>query len=126
MNYKCTKNQSSRTTKNSQNCNKLKVPAAVSESYKSITDISDIHAGVLLDYLSKVCSLNKKLISNYESLNHKYSELNDRIKNTEERLVSSDPQKTVISSTESSEINSSISNVPVEITNYKNKNENLN
>ena len=57
---------------------KHKVPDTVNEKFKSISNVNDLHGGVLLDYLLKVNSLNKKLLSNYEKLNDKYINLSNK------------------------------------------------
>ena len=76
LSYKCTKKNRGRPPNNPPSSqNSLKVPDAVPDDLKTLTNINDIHAGVLLDYLKKVNSLNKKLLLNYEILNNKYDSL---------------------------------------------------
>ena len=58
------------------------VPDTVSEDLKSLTDINDLHPGVLLDLLKKVNSLNKKLLQNYKHLNEKYLKLENNLKDS--------------------------------------------
>ena len=56
--------------------NPPQIPDSVREQFKSITDINDLHPGVLLDYLTKINNLNKKILGNFKLLNEKYCELN--------------------------------------------------
>ena len=57
----------------------LEVPDTVNDHFKSITNINDLHPGVLLDYLKKVNNLNKKLLNSVEQLNTKYSIISEKI-----------------------------------------------
>ena len=61
----------------------MKVPDNVSESLKTILDVNDLHAGVLLDYLTKVSRLNKKLIDHVQNLNDKLCVLSEKIDSNE-------------------------------------------
>lgn len=67
------------------NCNKKKVgrpksiPTSVSESLKTVTDINDLHAGVLLDYLMKLSKLNKSLLNQFSILNNKYNNVLEQL-----------------------------------------------
>ena len=92
LNHKPIKKQRGRppSKKNSDNSSKdsadgkdiadtLKIPDSVNESLKSVVNIGELHAGVLLDYLKKVNSLNKKLISHCDNLTKKYNRLNERL-----------------------------------------------
>ena len=60
---------------------KNSVPDTVNDAFKSIRNINDLHPGVLIDYMSKINSFNKKILRNLESLHSKYSELVDKIEN---------------------------------------------
>ena len=64
--------------KNNEANTPVKVPDTVSEELKSLTDIKDLHPGVLLDYLKKINSFNKKLLNSLDSLNDKYNILVQR------------------------------------------------
>ena len=58
---------------------------------KEFTDISLLHPGVLLDYLNKVNSLKKRILSEYNSLVNKYISLEQKVNNLiENKLVSND------------------------------------
>ena len=41
------------------------LPETVNENLRSITDINDLHAGLLLDYIVKLNKFNKRLLSNF-------------------------------------------------------------
>ena len=56
----------------------LEIPSIVSQDLIDITDINDLHAGVLLDYLKKVNIFNKKLLANINLLSSKYDQLLDK------------------------------------------------
>ena len=56
-----------------------KIPDTVREDFKSLSNINELHPGILLDYLTKVNSLNKKLLLGFEILSKKYTSLNDKI-----------------------------------------------
>ena len=89
---------SSKSKEKSKEENLQKVPDNVSESFRSIKSINDIHGGILLDYLMKVNSLNKKLLSHCNNLTKKYGELNDKLKNISETPI----QKELIVNNETS------------------------
>ena len=55
------------------------VPSTVKESFKGITNVSDLHAGVLLDYLTKINKFNKILLEKVDHLNSKYSEVLEQL-----------------------------------------------
>lgn len=81
LNYKCPKKRLTRNNKS--NANSLSQPAAipdtVKDQLKSISDISDLHGGVLLDYLMKVSQLNKRLIVSLDALYQKYTYISSKI-----------------------------------------------
>ena len=57
----------------------LKVPESVNENLKDFTDINRLHPGVLLDYLKKFNEFNKKILTCYEGLKTKYTELSSKV-----------------------------------------------
>lgn len=62
----------------------IKVPDTVNDSFKSITNINDLHPGVLLDYLFKVNSLNKRILTTLDNLNEKYNKLSKQLDRDED------------------------------------------
>ena len=50
-------------------------PDGVSENMKNLTDIRDVHPGVLLDYLVKLNDFNKKILQSVGTLHKKCNEL---------------------------------------------------
>ena len=87
LKYKCTEKR----TGKGKGKGELKLPSTVKESLKTIENISDLHGGVLLDYLMKVCKLNKQLLQSLEKLDNKYNDLiskyNDIKKESETAVV---------------------------------------
>ena len=79
--------------------NTKEIPSTVKESFRGITNVNDLHGGVLLDYLTKISKFNKTLINSLDHLNNKYSELLNKIDQ-----VSKNPQVTVPSIPLSNEI----------------------
>ena len=81
LNYKCPKKRVSRNNKS--NADNLSQPAAipdtVKDQLKSISNINDLHGGVLLDYLMKVSQLNKRLIVSLDALYQKYTYISSKI-----------------------------------------------
>ena len=67
------------------------IPDTVNDQLKSITNVNDLHAGVLLDYLSKVNSLNRKILKYCNSLTEKYDALVDNVNTGGLRPSSSNP-----------------------------------
>ena len=67
---------------NSAETNSLKVPDFVSPTLKSITNLNDLHPGVLLDYLIKINSFNKKILHHCNDLHTKVQTLNDKFDST--------------------------------------------
>ena len=82
VHYKENKKGPGRPSLKSKENNVLKVPDNVSESLKTITSINDIHPGVLLDYLMKVNSLNKKILKHCDNLTKQYTKLHDKLNDT--------------------------------------------
>ena len=56
-----------------------KLPEHVNENFRSITDINDLHAGLLLDYIVKLNKFNKRLLNQFENLSTKYNTLLNKI-----------------------------------------------
>ena len=63
------------------------IPDTVRPDLKSLVNISELHRGILLDYLIKVNTLNTKHLNNFELLNKKCNELNDTIKDSTNNLI---------------------------------------
>ena len=79
LNFNCSKRKPGRPKTGETNANRQqKIPDTVNEKFKSISNVTDLHGGVLLDYLLKVNSLNKKLLSSFEKLNDKYVDLSKK------------------------------------------------
>ena len=64
-----------------------KIPDTVRDDFKSLSNINELHPGILMDYLTKVSSLNKKLLQNFELLTDKYIALNDKLSNSSTQLL---------------------------------------
>ena len=60
LNYNPKKKKAGRPPKTDSTNTNVQFPASVSDKFKSIVDINDLHPGVLLDYLIKVNNFNKK------------------------------------------------------------------
>ena len=74
LNYNCKKRKPGRPSNQTlENLNSLKEP------FKSLTDINDLHPGILLDYLTKVNNFNKKILGSLKLLAEKYDDLNKKI-----------------------------------------------
>ena len=124
LNHRPIKKQPGRPPKNADNLNRgssntLKVPDSVSESLKSVVNIGELHAGVLLDYLMKVNSLNKRLISHCDSLTKKFNDLNDKFNSFE----ATTKQNSTVTTPPLPDVSSHADSQLVE--QYINKNENL-
>ena len=72
LKYKCSENHTSYNFRSKNSKQKTKLPDTVKEHLKSIENINDLHGGVLLDYLIKICNFNKRILSTLETLNSKY------------------------------------------------------
>ena len=81
-NYKGSKHKvGSKSRPNSSLSPGSKIPDSVSNDLKSLSDINDLHPGVLLDLLKKINNLNKRILHNYEILNSKYNKLEAEFSN---------------------------------------------
>ena len=54
-------------------------PDGVSENMKNLSDIRDVHPGVLLDYLVKLSDFNKKILQSVGTLHKKCNELSTKL-----------------------------------------------
>ena len=70
----------------------LKVPDFVNPTLKSITNISELHPGVLLDYLIKLNSLNKKILKHCSDLHKKVNSLDAKFEENVQSLNVSPPE----------------------------------
>ena len=76
LNYNPKKEKPGRPPKSESSNTLTQIPDSVPDHLKSITDINDLHPGVLLDYLIKVNNFNKKILGSLNSINRKYDDLN--------------------------------------------------
>ena len=92
LNYKVNIKKAGRPLKSNTNLSEPQtpnpvIPDTVRTDLKSLVNISELHPGILLDYLIKVNTLNKKLLSNCELLSKKCNELNDKIKDSTNNVI---------------------------------------
>ena len=59
----------------------LAFPDSISPSLKKISDVNELHAGVLLDYLMKVNKFNKILLDRMDDIANKYNSLVEKLEN---------------------------------------------
>ena len=91
LNYKCTEK---RLTRSGKDKGGQKLPSTTKESLKTVENVNDLHGGVLLDYLIKVCKLNKQLLTTLETLDNKYNDLISKLNNnkpSQENVVVTPP-----------------------------------
>ena len=83
INYKPTKRGPGRPKGSEKSVSAIPktVPDNITETAKSFTNINDLHPGILLEYLTKVNSLNKKLLNHCDNLTKKYDQLNEKLNN---------------------------------------------
>ena len=81
LNYNPKKKKPGRPPKSDSTNSSQKVhfPDSVPDQFKSISNINDLHPGVLLDYLTKVNNFNKEILHSLNSINEKYNDLNRKI-----------------------------------------------
>ena len=94
LNYNVQKRKPGRPPKTNEKTecqNRLTVPDSVSDSLKTITNVNDLHAGVLLDYLMKSNKLNKILLERLDTLNDKYNSLLDKLEGNRESIAVTGP-----------------------------------
>ena len=76
------------------------LPKTLDQSLKTLTNISDLHPGVLIDLLNKTNDLSKKILSEFYALSRKYDELEAKLKN-QTTYASDSSHKPVLNSTSS-------------------------
>ena len=79
LNFKHKKPVGRPSKTNSTETSSLKVPDFVNPTLKSITNINELHPGVLLDYLVKINTFNKKILQHCNDLNIKVKTLSDKV-----------------------------------------------
>ena len=82
LNFNCQKRKPGRPKASESNINYDKVPPSVKDSLRTVTNINELHGGVLLDYLTKINKFNKTLLDALNQLNNKYSILLNKLESS--------------------------------------------
>ena len=79
LNFNANKRKPGRPPKNANESinNSSVIPESVDSNLRSISNINELHGGVLLDYLKKVNTFNKKLLTGFEKLSSNYKALTE-------------------------------------------------
>ena len=102
------------------------VPDNITETAKSLTNINDLHPGILLEYLTKVNSLNKKLLNHCDNLTKKYDQLNEKLNNIEASSVpKNNPQPQLIVTPPTPPSASTSASTATEVPNRQNNHDEL-
>ena len=66
--------------------NDKKIPTFINTNLQTFTNVNELHPGVLLDYITRINSLNNKLFKGFTILSEKYNDLNEKYNLLTERV----------------------------------------
>ena len=98
------------------------IPDTVSDNLKNITDINNLHAGILLDYLKKVHTLNKKLFISYQRLTKDFEGLKSKLQDHPKFVHDSVTNNVVLPKIETKENEERFSNLQLKLDDLEQKN----